>query len=130
MSLVESIDVADIDLSDSRFWNRPREGRFRVFDVLRRERPVSSQAPAGAWEPRGFKPSLGYWAIIRYAEVRAFCLGAYLARFELRALFWEVFRLLPDIDVSGKPIYLSSPFLAAIQSPPCSFSPSESELAE
>ena len=49
------------------------------------------------------------------------CLGAALARVELKILFRELFRLLPDIEVSGEPIYGPSPLLDAITSLPCTF---------
>jgi len=52
-----------------------------------------------------------------------FCLGAALARLELRVFFQELFRRLPDIEMSGDPRYLPGPFLDTVASVPCSFTP-------
>ena len=54
-----------------------------------------------------------------------FCLGAALARLELKTFFHELFDMLPDIEVAGDPVYVPGPFLDSVQSLPCSFSPSE-----
>ncbi|MEW6472352.1 MAG: cytochrome P450 [Actinomycetota bacterium] len=51
-----------------------------------------------------------------------FCLGAALARTQLRAIFRQLLRRLPDIEV-GEPVYLVSNFLNAIRSLPCGFTP-------
>ena len=42
---------------------------------------------------------------------------------ELAALFREVFRQLPDTEISSGPCYLPGPFLDAIESSTCSFTP-------
>jgi cytochrome P450 len=52
-----------------------------------------------------------------------FCLGAGLARIELRVFFTELFRRLPDLEISGEPVPLPNPFLDTYASLPCSFSP-------
>jgi len=52
-----------------------------------------------------------------------FCLGAALARMELKSFFCELFRQLPDFDASGSPLYTTSPLLDEIASLPCSFTP-------
>ncbi len=54
-----------------------------------------------------------------------FCLGAALARLELKTFFRELFELLPDVEVAGDPIYLPGLFLDAFVSLPCAFSPTE-----
>jgi methyl-branched lipid omega-hydroxylase len=51
------------------------------------------------------------------------CLGAALARTELATFFREVFRLLPDIELSSEPTYTPNPFLDLLETVPCSFSP-------
>jgi cytochrome P450 len=56
-----------------------------------------------------------------------FCLGAALARLELKTFFRELFELLPDIEVAGDPVYLSGPCLDSVESLPCSFSPTKVE---
>jgi cytochrome P450 len=52
-----------------------------------------------------------------------FCLGAQLARREITVMFRELFRRLPDIEVTGEPAYLSSNFINGIKHLPCKFTP-------
>jgi cytochrome P450 len=52
-----------------------------------------------------------------------FCLGAHLARLELTVLFDELFQQLPDITVSGTPIYMHSMFFNGVKALPCDFTP-------
>ena len=47
-----------------------------------------------------------------------FCLGAALARLQLRIFFRELFRRLPDIEVVGEPVYEPGPFLDSVASRP------------
>jgi len=52
-----------------------------------------------------------------------FCLGAHLARRELRVIFRELFRRLPDIAATGEPDRLRSSFVNGIKHLPCAFTP-------
>ncbi|QRY45036.1 cytochrome P450 [Mycolicibacterium boenickei] len=52
---------------------------------------------------------------------RHFCLGAHVARTQLRALFGELLHQLPDI-AAGEPAYLEGNFVHAIRAMPCTFS--------
>jgi cytochrome P450 len=52
-----------------------------------------------------------------------FCLGANLARREIKVMFEELFRRLPDIEVTGEPAMLVSSFIHGIKRMPVSFSP-------
>ncbi len=52
-----------------------------------------------------------------------FCLGAQLARREISVMFREIFRRLPDLEVTGKPAYLASNFINGIKHLPCAFTP-------
>jgi cytochrome P450 len=52
-----------------------------------------------------------------------FCLGANLARREIGVMFEELFRRLPDIEVSGEPDRLLSAFIHGIKRMPCRFTP-------
>lgn len=52
-----------------------------------------------------------------------FCLGAQLARREITVMFRELFRRLPDLEVTGEPAYLSSNFINGIKHLPCEFTP-------
>ncbi|SPM31664.1 cytochrome P450 [Mycobacterium terramassiliense] len=49
-----------------------------------------------------------------------FCLGAHVARAQLRAIFGELLARLPDIE-AGEPTYLAGNFIHAIRSMPCTF---------
>jgi cytochrome P450 len=49
-----------------------------------------------------------------------FCLGAHVARAQLRAIFSELLRQLPDIQ-AGDPAYVPGNFIHAIRSMPCTF---------
>ena len=55
-----------------------------------------------------------------------FCLGAHLARRELAVVFRELFKRLPDLQVSGDPVPLESagiPLVSGIKHLPVSFTP-------
>ena len=59
-----------------------------------------------------------------------FCLGANLARLEMRVMFDEVFRRMPDIELAGPVERLRSNFVAGIKRMPVRFTPrSASESA-
>jgi cytochrome P450 len=49
-----------------------------------------------------------------------FCLGAHVARAQLRAIFGELLAQLPEIQV-GEPAYVPGNFIHAVRSMPCSF---------
>lgn len=51
---------------------------------------------------------------------RHFCLGAHVARAQLRALFGELLTQLPDI-AAGNPSYLAGNFIHAIRTMPCTW---------
>ena len=50
-----------------------------------------------------------------------FCLGANLARREIRVMFEELLRRLPDIEISGEPDMLQSNFIHGIKRMPCAW---------
>ena len=52
-----------------------------------------------------------------------FCLGANLARLEIRVLFQEVLRRLPDVELAGPVERLRSNFINGIKHMPVTFSP-------
>jgi cytochrome P450 len=52
-----------------------------------------------------------------------YCLGAHLARREITLMFEELFRRLPDIEVSEEPTMLWSPFLHGVKRLPARFTP-------
>jgi cytochrome P450 len=49
-----------------------------------------------------------------------FCLGAHVARAQLRAIFAELLHQLPDI-AAGEPAYVAGNFIHAVRSMPCTF---------
>lgn len=51
------------------------------------------------------------------------CLGANLARREMRVMFREIFRRLPDLKITGAPQKLQSNFIHGIKHMPCAFTP-------
>jgi methyl-branched lipid omega-hydroxylase len=52
-----------------------------------------------------------------------FCLGAHLARQEIDVMFRRLFERLPDIEATGEPDRLLSPFINGIKHMECSFTP-------
>jgi cytochrome P450 len=52
-----------------------------------------------------------------------FCLGAHLARQEIDVMFRRLFERLPDIEASGEPDRLLSPFINGIKHLECTFTP-------
>ncbi len=52
-----------------------------------------------------------------------FCLGANLARQEIKVMFKDLFQFLPDIEMTGDPQHLSSNFINGIKHMPVTFSP-------
>ncbi len=52
-----------------------------------------------------------------------FCLGANLARREMTVMFEELFRTLPDIEITAEPQMLRSNFIHGIKKMPCEFTP-------
>jgi cholest-4-en-3-one 26-monooxygenase len=55
-----------------------------------------------------------------------FCLGANLARMEMRLMFKEIAERLPDIHLAGEPAYLRSNFIGGIKHMPVAFTPTPS----
>ncbi len=52
-----------------------------------------------------------------------FCLGAHLARREIKLMWRELFRRLPDIEAAGEPELLLSSFIHGIKHLPATFTP-------
>ena len=52
-----------------------------------------------------------------------FCMGANLARREIRVMFRELFERLPDLEITGPPECLASNFIHGIKHMPCAFTP-------
>jgi methyl-branched lipid omega-hydroxylase len=58
-----------------------------------------------------------------------FCLGANLARREITVMFREIFRRLPDLEITAEPERLFSSFIHGIKHMPCRFTPGPAEIA-
>jgi cytochrome P450 len=52
-----------------------------------------------------------------------YCLGAHLARREITVMFREIFRRLPDLEITAPPQKLMSFFIHGIKHMPCRFTP-------
>jgi cytochrome P450 len=50
-----------------------------------------------------------------------FCLGAQLARREMRVMFRELFRRMPDLEITGEPEMLRSNFIHGIKHMQCAW---------
>ncbi len=56
-----------------------------------------------------------------------FCLGANLARREIRVMFERIFKRMPDLEITGAPDRLQSNFINGIKRMPCAYSPGKPE---
>jgi len=60
---------------------------------------------------------------VAFGHGQHFCLGSHLARMEIRVMFEELLRRLPDIELAGDVRMLRSHFIDGIKSIPVKFSP-------
>jgi cholest-4-en-3-one 26-monooxygenase len=60
---------------------------------------------------------------------RHFCLGAALARLELKVLIEETLRRMPDLRLAGEPVRANSLFLNQLKRLPVEFTPGKKEMA-
>jgi cytochrome P450 len=67
----KALQAEDVDLGSMEFWARPAEDRDRSFAALRRERPISHHPPPEDILGLQERDEGGYWAIVRYDDVRA-----------------------------------------------------------
>ena len=58
-----------------------------------------------------------------------FCLGANLARREIRVMFRQIFSRLPDLEITAPPDRLASNFVHGIKRMPCRFTPGRPSAA-
>ena len=59
-----------------------------------------------------------------------FCLGANLARMEIKLMFREIAKRLPDIHLAGDVAYLRSNFIGGVKKLPVAFTPTPSLSTE
>ena len=70
MAVSQSPHSPDVDLGSLDFWGRPAEERDRYFAELRRDAPLSRHQPPEDLMGLPDQGRLGYWAIVRYEDVR------------------------------------------------------------
>ena len=58
-----------------------------------------------------------------------FCMGAHLARREITVMFRQLFRRLPDLEITAPPSRLLSFFIHGIKRMPCAFTPGGAKAA-
>ena len=85
--------------------------------------PAANRDPRAFAEPERFDVSRDPNPQIAFGYGPHFCMGANLARAEIRAMFDEIFRRLPDIEVAGPVRRLRSTTVASIKSLPVRFRP-------
>jgi cholest-4-en-3-one 26-monooxygenase len=73
---------------------------------------------------RSTRAAAGPPARAAYGRGPHFCLGANLARAELRAIFHEILTRMPDMEPTGEPQRLRSNFINGIKHLPVRFTPS------
>lgn len=95
--------------------------------TIRAGEKVAMFYPSGNWDDRVFdhpdrfdlsrdpNPHVGFGGGGQH-----YCLGTHVARAQLRAIFGELLRQLPDIE-AGDPEYLAGSFIHGIRKMPCTF---------
>ena len=58
-----------------------------------------------------------------------FCMGANLARREIRVMFDRILHRLPDLEITGPPARLESNFINGIKRMPCAFTPGKPDAS-
>ena len=70
MTHVARPHLEEVDLSSQTFWRRPEPERDAAFALLRREHPLSWQRPPESVLLPTDPEDPGYWAVVRYGDVR------------------------------------------------------------
>jgi cytochrome P450 len=66
-----AIDLEHFDLGSMEFWDHPARERDRAFELLRHGEPVSHHQPPEDILGVSERDERGYWAIVRYEDIRA-----------------------------------------------------------
>jgi cytochrome P450 len=70
VAVSESAHTPAVDLGSMEFWGKPAEERDRYFAKLRRDAPISHHEPPEDILGVPDEGRMGYWAIVRYEDVR------------------------------------------------------------
>lgn len=90
--------------------------------------PAGSRDPEKNEDPETFNVSRGKMPHMAFGGGGAhFCLGNQLARLELRVLFEELLRRIPDMEIAGPVGRLVSSFSNELTSMPVTFTPGSRE---
>jgi cytochrome P450 len=123
-------------------WTSPvsHMARFASRDVTIRGQPIKAGEKVVLWYPSANRdeeiyPDGDIFTIRRtpndhlaFGIGEHFCLGAGFARLEIRVMFEELARRLPDIHQSGPAERLRSTFIGGIKHLPVEFTPAEREV--
>ena len=85
--------------------------------------PSANRDPGVFAEPDTFDPARSPNEHLSFGHGPHFCLGAHLARVQMRAMFSAVLDLLGEIEPAGEPVRLRSNFQNGIKSLPVRWSP-------
>ena len=114
----------------------PPEFRRKVLDPVDAGRPIAEGEKVVMWFNSANRDERQFADPYRFDITRSpnphfgyggggphFCLGANLARREIRVMFKELFDRLPDLRITAEPEMLQSAFIHGIKRMPCSFTP-------
>ncbi len=90
---------------------------------------AANRDPAQFSEPDRFDVTRAPNDHLAFGHGEHFCLGANLARLEMRVIFEEVSRRMPDLELAGPVERLRSNFVAGIKRMPVKFTPREARPA-
>ena len=105
----------DVKKESSAHWRRS------VYVYIKRQLPMPMLALFDA--PDTFDISRSPNHHLAFGIGEHFCLGANLARLEIRILFEEILRRLPDMEIAGEVRRLRSSFIDGIKEIPVRFTP-------
>jgi cytochrome P450 len=97
--------------------------RIRAGDKVTLWYPSANRDDAVFEDPDRFDIARHPNEHLAFGHGQHFCLGAHLARMEIRVMFEELLRRLPDLEVAGEIRWLRSHFIDGIKSIPVRFGP-------
>ncbi len=106
-----------------------RGEKIRAGDRVVLWNAAANRDPAQFPEPDRFDVARTPNDHLAFGHGEHFCLGANLARLEMRVMFEEVSRRMPDLELAGPVERLRSNFVAGIKRMPVKFSPRAAQAA-